>query len=708
MNFIPVKQKFCICIIRNINHAIFFLFLFFFSSIIFSQVTADSLKHAEIINDTTKIKIRKADLTFPDKSVILPNSFQEFYIQKSRLELVDHKTTNDFLINIPFSFTKKLGYTGLPNENILYGSSLSFFDNDIELNNRLTHSYDLNLFQSESIDSIEIIPLSRSFLFRNSPVAAINFILRELVKSKPYSRIKYYQAANDEAFIDGIFSVTPFAKTNVYFEVTNHANGAFYKTTIKSLSDYTNWMGNLRVNYAFSDKINLRFGYKYVNSTIQLYGGIDVDSISNSLALSNREDIIYDNILAPVRYSNRYSNSVINNLTLNLSAKLNSKLFTDLTLYSNNYLLSYRQNYSGIIQNKVIPVSRDNESKATGISIRGDFSDSLLNISGSAVFEHTKFGIDQYSQVYPIDSTRIKYYNGKTINTLSISANASFNLLDNQFIPAGFIKYMRTYENNYIGFGADAVIKIHNDFKVYVGISRFEKPATTFTKNQSTFIAQNILQRINSIEVRTSYTSRMFDLTAGYFFIQNDNDIFYAFDRASYTNDVAYSLFMKQSQISGANISFSLNLLKINLSANTNFYFSENDRVIKGLPTFSINAGAFYLDTLFNNNLKLKAGFNFYSYGSRYQQQIDFENGVTSSYSFDSKAANGFSSVSLISSNRFSPATQVDLFIAGKIQDAATIFFTWENLFNTKYMIVPYYPMQLRNIRFGFSWEFFD
>ncbi|MBK6913937.1 MAG: hypothetical protein IPH11_09815 [Ignavibacteriales bacterium] len=42
------------------------------------------------------------------------------------------------------------------------------------------------------------------------------------------------------------------------------------------------------------------------------------------------------------------------------------------------------------------------------------------------------------------------------------------------------------------------------------------------------------------------------------------------------------------------------------------------------------------------------------------------------------------------------------------MQKVATVYFTWENLFDNDYFITPYYPMPNRNIRFGLSWELFN
>jgi hypothetical protein len=51
---------------------------------------------------------------------------------------------------------------------------------------------------------------------------------------------------------------------------------------------------------------------------------------------------------------------------------------------------------------------------------------------------------------------------------------------------------------------------------------------------------------------------------------------------------------------------------------------------------------------------------------------------------------------------------QLDLFLAGTIQESATIFVTLENVLDTEYYIVPYYFKQPITLRFGVSWLLFD
>jgi outer membrane cobalamin receptor len=51
---------------------------------------------------------------------------------------------------------------------------------------------------------------------------------------------------------------------------------------------------------------------------------------------------------------------------------------------------------------------------------------------------------------------------------------------------------------------------------------------------------------------------------------------------------------------------------------------------------------------------------------------------------------------------------KLDFTAAGEIQKVAIVYFSWENLFDNSYYIIPYYPMFRRGIRFGLAWELFN
>jgi len=140
------------------------------------------------------------------------------------------------------------------------------------------------------------------------------------------------------------------------------------------------------------------------------------------------------------------------------------------------------------------------------------------------------------------------------------------------------------------------------------------------------------------------------------------------------------------------------------IAINASYYFDAQSRSDFKLPKFTSSSSFYYVDTLFKKNLHLKTGFNFYSIGSQDYTSIDFEKSIISNSIWDPATGN----VSPISASQISPSFLLDFFLAGKIQNSATVYFVFENLLDTKYFIVPYYPKQARGIRFGVAWEFLD
>ena len=130
-------------------------------------------------------------------------------------------------------------------------------------------------------------------------------------------------------------------------------------------------------------------------------------------------------------------------------------------------------------------------------------------------------------------------------------------------------------------------------------------------------------------------------------------------------------------KITGYSASLNFDFWRIGLEGRFSFINYEERNVLTSSEIkMHAHSGIFYKDILFNSNLDLKTGF------------------VLKYYDFESE--------------NFESAYQVDFTIAGIIQKVAIVYFSWENLFDKQYFIVPYYPMRERGIRFGLAWEMFN
>jgi len=678
--------------------------MIFFNQQSFGQVSKKSLAKTDstktensILADTTKPALPKISLKAIRPTSLLPNSFSGNTIHKNKLESVDYRFTEDFLNEFPGVFLKKLDSGGAPTEVSLYGldnRSTVVLNDGINVTNRLTNFADLHLFQSESIDSIEVLPLSRGFLYGNSGVAAINFISRVPASNHPYSRLKYYQAPAGEGLIDGIFNISPFKKLNTYIELTNHGAEAFYKN-----SNFSTWMGNIRMDYLLSQISTIRLSYKHTKSTTSLNGGVDVEATHNNYPNVLIDDLIYDNQYASVRFLNRYNTATNNFFSASLFSKLIADSPTEISFYYKDDLSEFRQNISGNVSENVIPVSRDNSVQTIGVRFRQDYSDEIYDIVSITIFERNKYIAELFQREF-------------TNSLLSTSFITTLKLTDNIVLPSVFVKYLiNDSDMNYLGVGGDVVVNISKQFSVYSGFSYFKKP---FSQLENYYYAGSLYhisglssrnQQIQTAELKVSADFDWLKFSAGYFFTKNNNELVSAFaDNPDKLNDEAHFVNTVESTMQGLSLQAQLSFWKIHFNTNSTLYLSEDERIRNGLPKFSSTGGAYYIDTLFNNNLKLKTGFNYYSYGSRYEQRFDFEKGVSSSFLYNT--SNGI--YSQIGLTEFTPSIQIDFFLAGRIQDSAIIYFTWENLLNSQYMVVPFYPVRPRGLRFGVAWEFLD
>ena len=241
-----------------------------------SVEAADTL----ITSDTTKVKetTAKADSLIPIQGQ--PLTEVSTIISRNTFLFENYRYTGDLLRSFNLNFIKDLGFIGYPNESFIYGvgnNAVSYMLDGVLWNNRYTNSLDLNQVQSEDIDSIEIVPSPRGFLYGpyNNPVT-VNFITRDFISHEPYARIKYYQGPNAEAMIDGKFSALLAERWNLSFEVTNRSIDSTYTNT-----EFSFWKINAKLKYFLSNSVNITGWYYYVDTKQGLNGGVNVDSIAN-------------------------------------------------------------------------------------------------------------------------------------------------------------------------------------------------------------------------------------------------------------------------------------------------------------------------------------------------------------------------------------------------------------------------------------------
>lgn len=612
-------------------------------------------KDTLVISDSLQTKVKPDSLKPLYSSALTSKSF---LLKRTDLLMTEYKYTGDFLRLFPFTFIKDLGFSGQPNETFLYGlgnGNISFLLDGVSTNERFYNSLNLNLIQSEDIDSIEVLPLPRGFLYGayNNPVS-VNFITRDFITSQPYSRLRYYQGPDRESMLDGTFNLRVTNRLITTFEITNRIVDSTFDNT-----EFSIWQGKIKLKYLLTNDVNIIASYNYNNYNAGYSGGVDVDSIIRSGA--NVNNILYDFAQAPVIYPNGKASTLTHLPRLRFLVKQSDWLKTDASFY---YFYSQNKNNSF--------VNDDVENKVYGLDIRNQFKYNILDMKLNLAYENSDI-IRQYSIYDPNESARvfppplnINY------NLLSAAAVVSTKIGNDLFTPSLFYKISSVSKNpgrvsvedngNNLstGIGFDVSIKANDYFDFYFGSSVFKKYYSD--KN-------NLL-----LETGVKFTSDILSANLRYF----KNQYTYGF----YTGGLFFD-YIKFGDVDGLGLNLKFDFWKILIESTSSYYTSQNNNLI-GVPEIQTQTGIYYKDLVFEDNLNLKTGFVFYYTGKN--------NVYTSEHGL----------LSVPSSNK------VDFTLAGEIQERAIIYFLWQNLLDKNYYLTPYYPMPGRSIRFGIAWELFN
>lgn len=624
-------------------------------------------------------------------------------IKADQFSVSDHRFAGDMLTSFPLAFLRELGSPGQPAELTLYGAGfnqLGILHDGILMNNRLFNAGNLFDIQSEQIDSVEILPAPRGFLygpFNNQ--AAVNFISRESYSPEnqpaPYSRIRYYQAPNDEAMADFIFNSRFFRRLNASFELTNQSVGnqsfAGQTTARFTNSDYSLWNISFKLKYLLSDFYNIQLGYNYIKSRTGLFGGLTRRYADSVMSLGTIDDRT-----AEVEVSDRYQKQTTGSWFLQLLARPFTGGSIDLKAYYNDNLYEFRLNESST-DTTAIKIKENNTIRTLGVSLRSYYTAGPLNIGLFSACENN----DISAPLNKMNLNKVIF----SYTSFSASFTAALSLLDSTVIPSVFGKYLLYNDKNYPGAGADVVIRLSDAGRIYAGYSIFSQPLNFIEAGFKRYLSSTIYippsdrkvasaqggfnLKLNNLKMDISLFSRTVSNDPVAVIFSAQNPAVKEFSDILYMDNTLY----------GAGAAFSYNIYKVWLEPSFAYYFNKRSSLKKfDLPEYTLNGGIYYRDTLFNNNLNLKAGIYLSMTGPQDFYSYDFEN-MMRAKSFGNN---------LKTYGSISPSLRLDLKITAVIQKKAVLFFTLENLLDNLYYVVPYYFVPGRGVRMGFSWEFLN
>lgn len=635
-------------------------------------------KDTSIIRDT--LLARRDSIKSLEEVNIKPlnDGANVFIINNASIKLTDYRYSGDIIQLFPFSFLQDLGSLGQPAEMQLYGtgySGVSYMRDGIPLNNRWQNSFDLYHIQSESVDSIELISLTSGFMHgsMNNPVA-VNFISKDKINRRPYSRIRFYQASDEEGLADVIYSGLVLPRTNITFEVSsqsiNSRGGSDNKDYNMGLG---NWQASGLVRYLLAEKINLRATYNYLRSEVKLNGGL------------RPEFGLYNASTAEAVYKNRFQRTTRHDYSAGILAEFIQNSYSEFTVYYQSNRNDFKQDKKNL--SEIIPTVVDTSKTRTyGILARQSVSTSLIDFDVAARFEK----IDFDAQVLRENYSTAEY-------SLSASAVLRFN---EYVIPKIYVKHLNYDGVSYPGFGGEVKINAGTGFHVFAGASSFKQPFSIIERELLPSFDVSMKKNIGTIEAGFDYSNSYLSSRCSYFYYSDDKfsvPLLSAPEDSLIISEVS-SINTRSITRQGINLLQDIKIWKLLISGNASYYFNSADNDLSSLPSFNFKGGIYYLDTLFESSLYLKAGLNYYYIGSKSYYIIDFERSLTAAFYTDFTRIGG----NVPASHR------LDIFAAGTIQKNATVYFVYENILDNNYYIAPYYPMNAGGMRIGIAWEFMD
>ncbi|MBN2571365.1 MAG: TonB-dependent receptor plug domain-containing protein [Ignavibacteriales bacterium] len=654
-------------------------------------IDTNKIQDTNFVQDTTvsldtTLQKPRPDTLFPIRFTTIQSKNQySTILHREDIKWFDYRYLGDIFSYLPTGFLQDLGSLGQPSEIILYGlvnNNISFLADGTPINNRTQNSFDANNFSPEIIDSLEVLPLPRGFLYgsQNNPVS-VHFVTKDEISPKPFSRIRFHQAPYEEGMIDAMLNMYPFRKVNFFFQVSNSSiepKDRFTKTLDNiSTADAGIWIINTKIKYFFSNKINFIISYNWLNSKVYLNGGV--------ISLDDLEQTPY-----PVFYDSRYQMNSQHNFNIKILTNFIKTLPSTINLYYHYNEIKFRQNELNN-DNTISKIFDDNKYHLLGANIFQNIN--LKSLNGEIIIGH-EF----------VDYNTDLLNNDEKISTSFASGRFCISLLKNVIIPSIYGKILYQDEKLYKGIGADINLNISKKINLYVGYSIFDRPINIIEKYFSFVSVEK--QKFNVFEMGSKFNFGKLAGSVNFFVSKIENNSMPIINLPSDTllvTDIGFYNYVESIR-SGININLNLRLWKFLISLNSTYNYAKDSERLYRTPDISAVGGLYWSDTLFNTNLKLKAGLNFKYIGNRDFQIYDFEKSISALHFFNPSDG----TINFLSLTLLKPKFQMDIFVAGQIKSNAVLYLIFENLLNTTNYIIPYYPKQERGLRFGFSWQFLN
>ncbi len=632
---------------------------------------ADSIIVSDTCNNQTINKKTNSPFNifpFNIDSLQLENNLHS--VNKGEYEWDNFRFFGDiFQFHFP-AFVNDFGSFGQPHEINLYGlgsHQISALYNGVSFEDNIYGFINFHRFQTNGISAVHLFSLPRGFLSGNfiNPISVAFEPVKKFEKV-PHTRIFYFQGANKEALINIFFHSRIYKKLFITFDLSNAMIEPEYKN-----SDYETWNGSVKFSYLVDSSFVYTFLFSRYRAKTQLFGGVDIDSLTNSNGQVDYETF-YNGYLAPVNYPNRNMTTDWNNYFFGIDKTFGKSHKLTFAATASHYSTTFNdENYY-----------RPYELADSVYTIKTEYDYLGQKLSAKVIYN--------------------LFYSEFIFNN-SVTGILGYDSFDKKLITSVFGRLV--YDDNdkrYGGLGFDVKSNLTENFSVYIGASKYSRYRyfDPYLFNNTDIDAKG---NITTAELNLAFNTKNITLTASGYYFKNANEIvpYQDYIDPMQWGDVSY--FNATHEIKGAWLNGKINWKFFTFNFNYSYLINKiNDLQVS--PKHNLRAGIFYKGILFSGNLYMKAGFNFYFIGKQNYFYRDFIH--NQNIWFYNNSTRGVIPIDYY--NGSEDSFTFDFFFAGRIQNRATVYFVFENLADKKYFIVPYYPKQSRGIRFGISWDLYN
>lgn len=591
-------------------------------------------------------------------------------LSDSSMRFDDYQNFADLLLPIGGFFLQDFGspgewhqlfYDGLPE------TSVKFMADGVELNDAFDGLFNIYFLPTEYMERVEVIRGTEAFAYGlNGPGAVVNFLTTSRRAVKPFSRLRYFENAYGQAFVDGMVSEDIMRGLNATAGVSHNTYAGRFEN-----SNYDQWNGRFKMRYNISNALDIGFSENYNQTYLGLFGGINRAVTPDSL--------LYSQYQAVIANSETYEKVTRHDVAGIIAGRLpgDSSGISTLTVSYSSQLREYRQEPNLNYETQVI--HDDQYSRMIGLKL--DHQRSLG--PGSLVL-----------------GAELRTERGNV--SLSRTTRSLFGIvhipLPDSFRLTFSGRFDRADGTDNFGFGPTLRFRPADGLEFFGGYSRSYRFASLEEQSVATDSLFSLLngapERHHLVEagIRLAVPNSLsLELRAYQRTIRN----YIAVSPSPTTDNPAALAFVNRDRrlLRGATADLFARCGSFVLEAGAGYLNTvdpaDTDVTV---PAWNVNGGFYFWDTLLNHRLNLKTGLHVRAFTSYVGRTFLPE------YLLYVPGPNDL----LLPAN-----TILDFVVVAHLGDAY-IHIVIQNLFDTQYVMNSFYPMLDRSLRFGVSWNFLN